>query len=154
MRTFATAIFSLLAFSTVLQAAEPTAAGIDKRRKALDDLIVEQWEWQLRTAPEFASILGDRRYNDKSSDVSAAGVRRHAEETRKFIRRFEAIDPAGFSEQETLNRGLMLRNLRDDEEEYRLKIWEMPVTQMSGIHLMAAQLPSLLPFATTKDYDD
>src|SRR5512143_971387 len=113
MRTFATAILSALLLSTALSAAEPTAADLDKRRKALDDLIAEQWEWQLRSAPEFASILGDRRYNDKSSDVSAAAMRRHDEQTRNFIRRFEAINPAGFSEQETLNREQMLRNLRD-----------------------------------------
>src|SRR5512142_1621370 len=130
MRIFATAILSALLLSTALSAAE-----LDKRRKALDDLIAEQWEWQLRSAPEFASILGDRRYNDKSSDVSAAAMRRHDQQTRDFIRRFQAINPAGFSEQEALNRELMLRNLRDDDEEYRLKLWEMPVTQMSGIHL-------------------
>src|SRR5512142_1620914 len=134
-RTFAMAILTALFLSTALAAAEPTAADLDKRRKALDDLIVEQWEWQLRNAPEFASILGDRRYNDKSSDVSAAAMRRHDQQTRDFIRRFQAINPAGFSEQEALNRELMLRNLRDDDEEYRLKLWEMPVTQMSGIHL-------------------
>ncbi len=154
MRTFATAILSALIISTVVSAAEPTAADLDRRRKALNDLIAEQWEYQLRTAPEYASILGDKRYNDKSSDLSEAALRRDAEHTRRFIRRFQAISPAGFSEQEKLNRELMLRNLRDDVEQYELKTWEMPVTQMSGIHLMAAQLPSLLPFATTKDYDD
>lgn len=154
MRTFATAILSALIISTVVSAAEPTAADLDRRRKALNDLITEQWEYQLRTAPEYASILGDKRYNDKSSDLSEAALRRDAEHTRRFIRRFQAISPAGFSEQEKLNRELMLRNLRDDVEQYELKTWEMPVTQMSGIHLMAAQLPSLLPFATTKDYDD
>jgi uncharacterized protein (DUF885 family) len=151
---FATAILSVLIVSTVVSAAEPTAADLDKRRKALDDLIAEQWEYQLRTSPEYASILGDKRYNDKSSDVSEAAQRRDAEQTRRFIRRFESISPPGFSEREKLNRELMLRNLRDDVEQYQLKSWEMPVTQMSGIHLMAAQLPSLLPFATTKDYDD
>jgi uncharacterized protein (DUF885 family) len=153
MRTFITALLSLV-FVSAAFAAEPSAAGLDKRRKALSDLIQEQWEAQLRRAPEYASILGDKRYNDRSSDLSVAAVEREARADAAFLRRFEAISPAGFSDQERLNRELMIRNLRDDREEYAFKIWEMPVTQMSGIHLMAAQFPSLLSFQTTKDYDD
>ena len=30
----------------------------------------------------------------------------------------------------------------------------MPVNQMSGIHLLAAQFPTMLTFTTVKDYDD
>src|SRR5512140_477079 len=153
MRTFLTTLLSL-AFASALFAADPSAADLDKRRKALNDLIQEQWEYQLRRAPEYASMLGDKRYNDRSSDLSEAAVRRDARESVRFLNRFEAISPAGFSEQERLNRELMIRNLRDDREEYELKIWEMPVTQMSGIHLMAAQFPSLLTFQTARDYDD
>jgi uncharacterized protein (DUF885 family) len=75
-------------------------------------------------------------------------------ETKKFLQRLERINTAGFSEQEAVNKALMAHNLRDNIEDIGLKQWEMPVTQISGIHLNAAQLPSLLPFATTKDYDD
>jgi uncharacterized protein (DUF885 family) len=153
MRTFITALLSVVFISTAF-AAEPSAAGLDKRGKELSDLIQEQWESQLRRAPEYASILGDKRYNDRSSDLSEAAVEREARDDARFLRRFEAISPVGFSEQERLNRDLMIRNLRDNREEYAFKIWEMPVTQMSGIHLMAAQFPSLLSFRTTKDYDD
>ncbi len=83
MRTFATAILSVLLLSTVVGAAEPSAADLDKRRKALDDLITEQWEYQLRTAPGFASILGDKRYNDRSSDFPRPRTTR-PRETRRF----------------------------------------------------------------------
>lgn len=153
MRTFVTTLLTL-AFVSAVFAVEPSAADLDKRRKALSDLLQEQWEYQLRRSPEYASILGDKRYNDRSSDLSEAAVHREAHDNARFLRRFEAISLAGFSEQERLNRELMIRNLRDDREEYAFKIWEMPVTQMSGIHLMAAQFPSLLSFQTTKDYDD
>jgi len=138
----------------VLQAVEPSASDLDKRRKALNDLITEQWEYTLRTAPEYASILGDKRYNALSSDNSAAAARRDYEQARKFLHRFEAINTAGFSEQERLNKLLMVKNLRDSIESFDWKEWEMPINQMGGIHLFAAQLPSYLAFTTTKDYDD
>src|SRR5207244_7079018 len=73
---------------------------------------------------------------------------------RSFLARLEKIDTTGFPEQEAINKALLTRNLREHVENIGLKEWEMPVTQISGIHLESAQLPALLPFATTKDYDD
>jgi uncharacterized protein (DUF885 family) len=144
----------LLALAMTATAAEPSASNLDKRRKQLNDLIDEQWEYTLRTAPEFASILGDKRYNDQVSDNSLAGIRKDNEENKKFLRRFEAIDTAGFSPQEKINKALMVRNLRDNIESAGFKEYEMPVNQMGGIHLFAAQFPTLLTFITVKDYDD
>ena len=135
-------------------AQELSAADLDRRRVQLRKLLDEQWEYTLRTSPEFASILGDRRYNDQVSDVSARAVLADEAMTRKFLQRFEAIDTRAFPEQEKLNRDLMVRNLRDSLGWAELKTWQAPVNQMGGIHLGAAQLPSLLPFATVKDYED
>jgi uncharacterized protein (DUF885 family) len=137
-----------------MAAAPLTAADLDKRRKALNDLLTEQWEYVLRTNPEFASILGDKRFNDKSSEFSMAATERDLQANRRFLRRFEAIETTGFSDQEKLNKALMLKNLRESIEDTALKEYEMPVNQMGGIHLFAPQLPSLLTFTTAKDYDD
>src|SRR5436305_10659305 len=48
----------------------------------------------------------------------------------------------------------MLLELRNDIEDETFTPWLMPVTQMSGYHLNAAQFPALMSFTTTKDYDD
>ena len=135
-------------------AQELSAADLDRRRVQLRKLLDEQWEYTLRTAPEFASILGDRRYNDQVTDVSERAVLADQAMTRKFLARFQAVDATAFSEQEKLNRDLMVRDLRNSLGWAELKTWQMPVSQMGGIHLSSAQLPSLLPFATVKDYDD
>jgi uncharacterized protein (DUF885 family) len=137
-----------------LAAQELSAADLDRRRKALDDLLHEQWEYTMRTSPEFASILGDRRYNDQVSDVSEKAAYADIAETKKFLKRFEAIDTTGFSDQEKLNKNLMVRDLRNGVAGAKFKYWQMPVNQMGGIHLNAAQLPGALPFATVKDYED
>ena len=133
---------------------ELSAADLDTRRVALRNLLAEQWEYTLRTSPEFASILGDRRYNDQLSDFSETAVKADLEMTRRFLRRFQAISTVAFSDQEKLNRDLMVKNLRDSLEGAKFTSWKMPVNQMSGPHLSAAQLPTLFPFATVKDYDD
>jgi uncharacterized protein (DUF885 family) len=154
MHKYITALLASILCASTMAAAELTASDLDKRRKALNDLLTEQWEYVLRTNPEYASILGDKRFNDKASEISMAAIQRDLAASRRFLRSFEAIDTSGFSDQEKVNKTLMVKNLRDGIEDTQLKEYEMPVNQMGGWHLFAAQLPALLTFNTTKDYDD
>ena len=129
-------------------------ADLESRRKALNDLLHEQWEYTLRTSPIYASILGDKRYNDQLDDFSQHAIDDNLEQSRRFLTRFEAIDTAGFPDQEVLNKQLMVRDLSIGLEEARFKPWEMPVNQFSGIHIEAPQLVSILSFESVKDYED
>jgi uncharacterized protein (DUF885 family) len=127
---------------------------VEARVKALHTLLDEQWEYVLRTSPEFASILGDKRYNDKLSDFSQAAIDRDLAQNRVFLAKFTAVDATGFPEQERLNRDLMVRNLRETLEAAKFREWEMPVNQMNGLHIDAPQLVTSLSFDTVKDYED
>jgi len=127
---------------------------LEARRKQLNDLIAEQWEWNLQQNPVFASIIGDKRYNDQLGSSSEQTILAQQAKDKDFLKRFEAINTAGFTQQEVLNRALQIRSLQEDIERTDLKLWQMPVNQMSGIHLFAPQLVSILSFQTVKDYDD
>jgi uncharacterized protein (DUF885 family) len=127
---------------------------LESRRKAMKDLLAEQWEYNLSHNPEYASILGDKRWNDKLSDFSQEEIDKDLAKTKEFLDRFEAIDPTGFPDQEELTRTLLVRGFREQLEDARFKNWEIPVTQIYGIHIDAPQLVSLLSFETVKDYDD
>ncbi len=141
-----------LASATMFAANSP--ADLEARRKALNDLLHEQWEYTLRTSPIYASILGDKRYNDQLDDFSQKAIDDNLEQSRRFLARFEAIDTTGFPDQEVLNKELMVRDLRMTVEGARFRPWEMPVNQFSGIHIDAPQLVSILSFDTVKDYED
>lgn len=141
-----TAIVAVLAVALVPSLAD--------RRQQLDGLLKQQWEYNLRTNPEFASMLGDKRWNDKLSDQSEAAVFADLEQARKFLALFEAVDSTGFPEQERLNQQLMVRQLRETLESAKFKDWEMPVSQFGGLHIAAPQLVSVLAFDTVKDYED
>jgi uncharacterized protein (DUF885 family) len=134
--------------------AAPGQTDLEGRRKALNDLLAERWEYTLRTSPIFASMLGDKRWNDKLDDFSQKAIDDDLEQSRKDVARFEAIDTTGFPEQEILNKTLMVRDLQMSLEGARFKSWEMPVSQFSGVHTFLPQLVSLLSFTSVKDYDD
>src|ERR1019366_9821977 len=131
-----------------------TPADLESRCKALNDLLHEEWEYTLRTSPIYASILGDKRYNDQLDDFSQHAIDDNLEQSRRFLTRFEAIDTAGFPDQEVLNKQLMVRDLSIGLEGARFKPWEMPVNQFNGIHIDAPQLVSILSFESVKDYED
>jgi uncharacterized protein (DUF885 family) len=123
-----------------LAAANPSAkppADLESRRKALKDMLNERWEYTMRTNPIYASILGDKRYNDKVDDFSQKAIDADLEQSRLDLARFEAVDTTGFPEQEALNKQLMVRDLQISLEGARFKPWEMPVNQGSGIHIDA-----------------
>ena len=145
-------IFALLICSA-LTAAQSVSSPED-RRKALNDLLAEQWEYNLRTNPRYASSLGDKRWNDQLDDFSQEFIDKDLMEAQKFVTRFEAVDTTGFPTQEILNKRLMVRDLKMQLEEARFKPWEMPVNQRNGIHLELPRLPSLLSFGNVKDYED
>jgi uncharacterized protein (DUF885 family) len=129
-------------------------ARVDARRNQLKKLLADEWEYQLRESPEFASIIGDYRYNDRWSDLSLAHVPQRKSDLQDWLVRFEALDTTGFPEQEQLSKLLMVRTLREHLEELDLKNYEMPIDQFSGLHIQLPQLVSMLPFDSTRHYED
>src|ERR1035441_2593905 len=136
------------------QSATSTPADVETRRQQLFSLFDEKWQYTLRTNPEWATMLGDSRYKDRLGDYSPEFFQIDLEQKHKFLTRFEAVDPAGFSTQDTLSRELMIRELRQDIEGAKFRHWEMPVNQMGGLHLELPDLIVLTPFKTVSDFDN
>jgi uncharacterized protein (DUF885 family) len=135
-------------------AAQIAKGDVASRVQALNALLAEQWQHTLQNSPEFATILGDLRYNDRWSDLSLAHAAAERKTTADFLKRFEAIDTSGFSDTDKLNQQLMVRQLKDSLKSYDLKLNEMPLDQMSGVHIALAGFVSSIPFNNTKEYDD
>ena len=132
----------------------PASASIETNRKALNAVFADYWEDTLKHSPEFASTIGDKRYNDQISDYSVKAVNDGLEREENFLMRLAAIDPAGLTDQEKISRELLLRHFAEDAEAADFKEWEMPVNQMGGVHTTYPQLVAQLSFTTLKDYDD
>jgi uncharacterized protein (DUF885 family) len=137
------------------QAAESPAVG---QANALFD---EYWEWTLLESPEFATYVGDRRYQDRLRDESAAAVARRKAFYAEFRSRLAGIDAQQLPAQTrtslqvlryrldrfaALNRhyGTLPFGIND--------AWA-PITQMDGIHLALPQLASVARFDTVRDYE-
>lgn len=140
--------------ATLSAQADAPLAPVEDRRKAMNDLFKEYWDANLANSPEFASTIGDTRFNDKISDYSVKAYNDWLAQEQNYLMRLAAIDPSGFSDQERTSRELLLRQIADDEESAEYKEWEMPVNQMYGIYDTYPQLVAELSFTQVKDYDD
>ncbi|MDE3103553.1 MAG: DUF885 family protein [Acidobacteriota bacterium] len=140
--------------SAVQSAPQATPQTVEERSRMLAALLHEIWEDQLKHNPEYASQLGDTRYNDQLSDYSVAAVNASLARGAEFIQRLSEIDPTGLSRQEQISRDLMLRSLIDDQEGARFKEWQMPVTQYAGLQVDLPLLVRQLSFHSAKDFDD
>jgi uncharacterized protein (DUF885 family) len=147
-------VFLLVALLPVMRAQTPSPAPLEERRKALNALFEEYWQATLERSPEFASQLGDPRYNDRITDYSVKAENAWLAREQNFLMQLAAIDPDGFTDQEKISRDLLLRQFADDAEAAQFKAWELSLDQMSGIHTTYPQLVAQLNFTTVKDYDD
>jgi uncharacterized protein (DUF885 family) len=132
----------------------PAPVTLEDRRKALNDLFHEYWEDYLKHNPEFASSIGDTRWNDEITDYSVQAVNDGLARERKFLLRLAAIDPTGFTDDEKVSQDLLIRQFEQDDEAAEFKEWEMPVNQMDGVYRDFPEVAAQLSFNTVKDYDD
>jgi len=159
MRTSKIFLCVFAVFATQLSQAKPAAAAAvaaatEATTRQLQDLLAEEWEYELRSSPETATSLGDNRYNNRLDDDSPQFHQSDLKQNRGFLARFEGLNPDGLSAQDALSRELMIRKLRETIEEAQFKPWEMPVTQMQGIHLSLIEMTTLMPFNTVGDYEN
>ncbi|MFZ0394715.1 MAG: DUF885 domain-containing protein [Terracidiphilus sp.] len=155
MAAFLSAACSLSADAQKLTAGPPSAnAPVAERRAAMNGYFQQYWDALLERNPEFASTIGDKRFNDKITDYSVRAVNDWLEQEQNFLMKIGGIDTKGFSESEKMSHDMLLADLADDMEGSDFKEWEMPVNQMDGIYSTYPQLVAELSFKDVKDYDD
>jgi uncharacterized protein (DUF885 family) len=139
-------LVGLLTFAAIfLAAATP--------HETLSALLDENWQHQLRTNPEFATAIGDNRYNSQLSDISPTAMARELDYDRHLLAALEQIDSSQLSPADHLNQSLLMRSLKTSIAGAPFKLWEMPATQMSGPQDYAG-LAKDMPFKTALDYEN
>jgi len=130
-----------------------SAQDLATRSHDLSRLFDEIWQDKLKHEPEYATYLGDKRYDDQLSDYSPRAYNESLARGRAFIERLSAIDTTGLPHQQQLSAELMLRSLIEDQEAASFKEWEMPINQYDGLHLDLPQLAAHTTFDNADDYD-
>ncbi|MEO8041160.1 MAG: DUF885 domain-containing protein [Acidobacteriota bacterium] len=127
--------------------------GQKNETEKLHALFEREWQWTLEAYPTFASFLGDKRYNARWEDQrpEAFGARnRHRIET---LAELKLIDHTKLSAGERVNYDLFLDSFESAIENYKTRLYLLPISQRGGIQT-ADELADQLNFETVKDYED
>ena len=129
-----------------------SGAGMIRGMAAHDELLAladEYWEGVLVASPSFATLLGDRRFDDRIEDLSA-----EADEARRAVlvdqlARVDAVDTDQLDRTDRVTHSLLRGELAQTIEGLVLRLTELASDQMDGVHAglltMAPQVDAPTP---------
>jgi uncharacterized protein (DUF885 family) len=137
-----------------VQVSSQSTRSLAARLAAQNALFKAQFAEDMRASPESETASGDYRDNRTLDDYSlAASVKQDAVD-RAYRAKLQAISTEGFPEQDRLSHDLLLHVLDNRIEDRALKDYEMPISQMQGIHNSLADLPNSVPLDSVQHYED
>jgi uncharacterized protein (DUF885 family) len=104
---------------------------------ARDDLLQladEYWESVLEAFPSAATLLGDRRFDDRIEDPSVEAEQRLHDTWSGLLTRLDALDDGGLGPADRITRTLLRGELALGMEGLALRLTELASDQMQGIH--------------------
>ena len=120
---------------------------------SLHQLFGREWEYQMSHNPIRASLLGDRRYNDKWPDLSLPEMREEFQHARDVLTQLHAIPRAQLPPSDQLSYDVFDYNTSDFAEGEPYKWYLVRTGTFNGIQTVEGLVNSLR-FETVKDYDD
>ena len=159
LRRYTFALIPMLAAAALLAsvALVPSACAAQTARAdsaGLHALFAEEWAFELREDPLFATDVGEHRYDDRLPSVTPEDEARRARDRRGFLDRLKAVDRARLSTQDRVSYDMLARQLQDRVEDFEFGTYQIPITVDEGFHIALAQLPERAPLATTRDYEN
>jgi prolyl oligopeptidase len=159
---------TLLAFALAFAAAPAASAqapdASQRPGARLREVVAVYWNDLLKRHPIEATIyVGDHRFDDRLNDPSVAAYNAWLGNLRATRAALDAIDPAGLSTSERLDRAVLLGMIDDRLALERFGDHLIPVVQIArastdvradDLHLVFSQLGELHPAATGGDVEN
>lgn len=141
-------LFPLLVLLTALF--HGVARGASEDAQALFE---RDWEWQLRHDPEYATTIGEHRFDARLSDTSLAASRAALDYANKALEEARALDRGSLSPQERLSLDLFIFDKERQLARFAFHPFDpQPITAWDGLHVRLPRLVAQMPFATEEDY--
>jgi uncharacterized protein (DUF885 family) len=132
----------------------PLAAGAaDTPAGQAQALFDRDWQWRMRHQPEYATTVGDHRYDATLSDTSLAARWEALAHERRMLEAIRRIDRKELQGQDRISYDLFI-----DDKSRRIAVAELcaadpePISAQDGIHIRLPQLAAQMPFDTEEDY--
>ncbi|MEZ6042040.1 MAG: DUF885 domain-containing protein [Planctomycetaceae bacterium] len=157
MRSLVTVLLVLLCGHGNRTLVSPPASAseslVDANSARLQTLFRSEWERVLKEHPDYASELGDRRYNTRWPDVSLPAMQAADRASAEALTELRSINFESLNALDRLNYRLFQRQYETEIAERKYRLYLMPLSQRGGIQDQN-RLTDLLKFETIRDYED
>jgi len=127
-------------------------------KAALDLLLEDYYEENLKLYPLTATSIGDNRYNDSWPNyISQEVINGLREFHSKYQNRLHTINRENLSDKDKINYDVIAWECEMGLEGLKFKDYLMPINQINSQHLFIPQMAngtSTQPFVTVQDYDN
>jgi uncharacterized protein (DUF885 family) len=117
-------------------------------------IVNDEWEYRLKFDPLFATLAGDRRYNDRLAHITPADWEDHLNVLKGFQQRLEAIESHTLPDAEQVNYALFHRMLDDAIREDEYGAYFLPLSKTGGMHMDFPELFNYMPLESLADYEN
>ena len=129
----------------------PASADATPAGAALAATAQRFWDGYLEAAPTFATILGDRRFDDRLNDVSPAAIERDIAFFDGVVAEATGIDEAGLTAVERVTRRMLIDEARESARTLRTRIHEWSVDPIFGPTMWLLDLVDYHTVGTPED---
>ena len=127
---------------------------MNSETKKFHSILDEEWKSNAEKYPEWATRLGDNRFNDKLNDASYEAIINRQEKATKLLEKIKKINRSSLSLDDQLNYDLFLNSILFGIEGNVYLSYLMPISQMGGIQIGFAGISDYMPFKSVTDYEN
>ncbi len=118
---------------------------------ALGALSEEFWEAYLEAHPGFATVLGDRRFDDRLDDLSPAAQSAWSTFLEQTIERATALDPDQLDDRAQITRLALIEESRGQLDALATGVDDWSVNPIDGLQTWIVNLAEYQPIRTTDE---
>ena len=130
-----------------------TSSAPDDEGQRLHELFDREWEYKLKTAPTYASFLGDKRYDDVWPDMSIPSIEEQYQHALDVKKELATFDVSKLSPEDRVNLQLFAVELSNTIDAHPFRWYLVPLTNREGIQIENETIAAM-SFEKLKDYED
>ena len=120
----------------------------------LNNFFDREFKSMLIEYPESGTYMGRHDNNDKLTDMSLSSIEKRHRNSIRSLEKILSIKRSMLSENNKINYDLYVQKLRQSISGFEYMSYLMPIDQLGGIQISAANLVGVTPFNNLDDYSN
>lgn len=112
------------------------------QNQTFEELAQAAWDYNRMQNPAVAARMGDKSAEGKLYDLSPEAMATRYEARKAFYEQLEAITPESLTEENQINREMIMYGLRNQLSDYEFQMYLTPLTNETGPHNRLAYVAS------------